>query len=334
MGHDEISERRDGDEQGGSAEPAHASPGSGWLGRPEARRYAVGCVQGSRSVEFIHRLSPPAVACSLRGSNVPQRWALSAGHSDAGRPSGEPTRMQQFAPSKLKPATTTGVYLTQTSADTQVMATPEVDEALELATRLATELDGGTTDASAAVAERLVDLVRALDRRSIDPYTGDYLVSGALEVETSLRGRESNPPASIRIGVETIRQALTRVVEGRESSDDRALRELVTWLLVRTKSTPTALAEILDVTPGTVRRWMTEDRDPSLPESDEMQRARILARLVASLSHVLTAHGVLGWLAAPHPALKNKPPSALLGEGAAVPDLISLASQGRSQVAS
>lgn len=220
-----------------------------------------------------------------------------------------------------------------TTVDRRSMA-EVVEEALRRATDLVQELDVRSPDELAPPAEQLVDLVRSLERSDIDPYTARHLFAAALEVETSLRARPSAPPASLRLGVETIRQALLRIVEHQETSDDRPLEHVVGWLLRRLHVTPAELAEILDVKPDTVRRWARERRDPALPESDEMRRVRVLAPVVASLSHVLTARGVVSWLLTPHDALKGVPPAKLLGETAAIADLISLASQGRSQIAS
>lgn len=204
----------------------------------------------------------------------------------------------------------------------------------EAARRLAEELAHDlATGAPPHELERrvdaLVDSIRSIDLANADPYTVKHLLAGALDVAAAADPSPRSRPASMAIGLETVRQALDRYLERQVLGDDRPLSEVVHWLLDTTHLSPPALAEILDVSPGTVRRW-SELRSPPLAETDEMGRARVLAQVVLQLSHVLTSRGVVSWLEAEHPALKVRPKD-LLNEPA---QLLSLASQGRSQNAS
>jgi hypothetical protein len=208
-----------------------------------------------------------------------------------------------------------------------------LDDVIARIEAVADRLDDGDPAADVvADAEAVVDAVRALDLREADPFAVNHLLGAALEVETSFRPRPSDTPASLRLGLETMRQSLERLRENQGVSDLRPLREVVDDLMRVMHTNQVGLAKLLEVSPGTVRRWLVDKRDV-WNETEEMLRARTLAQVVNQLRHVLTARGVVAWLRTPHPELKA-PPLSLLGEERAVPRLVGLAARGRSQVAS
>jgi DNA-binding transcriptional regulator YiaG len=215
-----------------------------------------------------------------------------------------------------------------------VATNPSVADAAQLAAEIGAQLDSGADPKTLAErVEQLVDMVRVVEPHVSDDFASRHLLSAALEIETSLRTRPAATPTSLRLGVETIRQALVRVAEDAWAADDAPLHELVERLLTTTHLSVPGLAAILDVDASTVRRWQ-EPRDAGAPETQEMLKARVLARVVARLRHVFTARGVVEWLREPHPALKGRAPAELLGEPGSVRDVVGLAAHGRSQIAS
>ena len=221
-----------------------------------------------------------------------------------------------------------------TSADALTVGTDPAVEARALVDRLAGDLDSGVAQANLAnEIQQLVDLVRKIDLDDADNVTTRFLLDGALEVETSTRTRTVYTQSSLRLGLETIRQALDRLSEDRLVADSRPLSELINWMVRETHATPSHLARIVGVDPKTLRRWASEPRETTA-ETDEMRRARDLARVVLQLSHVLTGRGVISWLETNNPDLKDNRPADLLGDPVRVEQIIGLAAQGRSQAAS
>ena len=168
---------------------------------------------------------------------------------------------------------------------------------------------------------------------SVDPYLAEGLLGGAVVCLKALRDDDvARSRRELRLGLEQVRQALRDVLAEHPVSADQSAKAVARWL-ADTVSVPQAeVARILDVSPRTFQRWLSET-DTAAPTGDDEMRLRIVARLVNHLRHSFTGPGALRWLERPHPQLGDRPPISLLGDEATYPALTQLAARARSMVA-
>lgn len=181
---------------------------------------------------------------------------------------------------------------------------------------------------------RVREVRQSLDRRdleSADPYLILALDSGlfrswAAQVEP---GGEDARRRRLRPALEQVRQALRDLQTETPVADDRPVKDVVSWLDDVLDASQREIAELLETSPRTYQRWLS-DSDDAAPSGEDARRVRVLARIVQHLRHVWTGPGVLMWLRAPHPALDNESPLSALASPDRTIELLGAASASRS----
>ena len=165
---------------------------------------------------------------------------------------------------------------------------------------------------------------------NIDPYLVLAFERGLIEALGGLHEEDAEARrTSVRIGLEQMRQALRDMLEELPVSETRSPKEIASWL-VETLDVPMAqLSELIGVNPRTFQRWVSAAGSAS-PRIEEARRLRIVARVANHLRHALTSEGVIVWFSQPHPELKGRRPSTLLGKPDQAPLLLRLAAYARS----
>lgn len=168
----------------------------------------------------------------------------------------------------------------------------------------------------------------------VDPYLGQALLAAILYSEKCLRhDRDDWRRRTVRVGLERMRQALRDILDEAPSTEEQPAKAVARWLAQNVSVPQAQLADLLDVSPRTWQRWVSET-EPTEPEGDDEARVRAVARIVAHLRYAFTAPGVIRWFERPHPMLQDKPPKSLLYDPTELPVLTRLAAQTRSMVAS
>lgn len=189
--------------------------------------------------------------------------------------------------------------------------------------------------------ERLVDQLDVLlyadaperGLAGIDPYLGESLLGGAVVCLKGLRDDNADERRKrVRLGLERIRQALRDIVDEAPASEVRSSKEVAKWLAHSISVPQTQLADLLQVSPRTLQRWLS-DTDTAHPEGDDEARVRAIAHIASHLRHVFTGPGVVRWFERPHPSLDDRPPLTLLDDPLRFPHLNQLAARARSTVA-
>lgn len=167
-----------------------------------------------------------------------------------------------------------------------------------------------------------------------DPYLGQMVLASALACEKALRAAsEELASTRLRLGLERLRQALRDVIDESPTSDTRPAKEVARWLAAQVNISQAQLAALLQVSPRTFQRWLSES-DPAAPDGDDEARLRTVARVTSHLRHVFTSPGVVRWFERPHPHLDGRAPAELLSDPLELPRLMRLASLSRSTLAS
>jgi len=166
-----------------------------------------------------------------------------------------------------------------------------------------------------------------------DPY---LLLALQKALLSSLRALEHPDPVlarrELRLRLEQLRQVYRDLADARPIYEDRPPKQLVRWLGEVLDVPQARVAQLLNVSPRTLQRWVSES-DESAPGGEEARRVRIVANLVSHLRHALTGAGVLDWFQAPHPMAQGRAPRELLDDADALPVLTSLAASTRSSTA-
>jgi uncharacterized protein (DUF2384 family) len=167
------------------------------------------------------------------------------------------------------------------------------------------------------VIGRLAEALESVSQRElahIDPYFLLSLQRGAIQTLRSLSEVDSlRQKSGVRIGLERMRQALRDVADEAPVSEDLSTKEIVAWLVEQLDSPQDKIAALLGTSTRTLQRWLSK-AEPFEPHGDDAARVKLVAKVVNQLRHSLTSQGVVHWFDAPHPILKGKPPSALLGD--------------------
>ena len=155
---------------------------------------------------------------------------------------------------------------------------------------------------SKVIPAQVVALVERFDRAlyarnpeaglgSVDPYLAEGLLGGAVVCLKALRHDDvARSRRELRLGLEQVRQALRDVLDEHPVGADQSAKAVARWL-ADTVSVPQAeIARILDVSPRTFQRWLSET-DTAAPTGDDEMRLRIVARLVSHLRHSFTGPG-------------------------------------------
>ena len=182
------------------------------------------------------------------------------------------------------------------------------------------------------IGDAVVGLAGALptladDYTEADPYLTRALHSGTIEALLAVRDEDR---AKLRLAVERIRQAL------RDMLDERPVwragtKDAAVWLGSVGLSTDD-LAEVFSVSSDTVRRW-TKPENTQVPSDDHADKVVVVAKIVNHLRHAMTPRGAVQWLLRPHPMLDDRRPVDELKDAESYQQLIRLASNARSFVA-
>lgn len=201
------------------------------------------------------------------------------------------------------------------------------------AAQQAMTLERGLPTAVYELVDELADRLAAPSSyTAIDPYLRNNLLVALLAGEKSLRAaNEDDRRSRVRIALEQVRQVLRDVSDeapAAESADTAA----VVRFIDDTLSVPQHdIAELLGVHVRTLQRWL---KGEAKPEGDDEARVRMVAKTLAHLRHMYTAPGVVRWFSRPHAALGGRPPIALLDDPVKASELVRVAAQSRSTVAS
>lgn len=166
-----------------------------------------------------------------------------------------------------------------------------------------------------------------------DPY---LLVAMQQSLLAAVRALENPRPEQarreLRVRLEQLRQVYRDLADARPVFEDRPAKELARWLAQVLDVPHARLAELLDVSPRTFQRWVSET-DSSEPAGDDARRVRLVANMVGHLRHALTGRGVVEWFERPHPLIDGRAPKELLDDPDALTQLTRLAASTRSAIA-
>jgi uncharacterized protein (DUF2384 family) len=112
----------------------------------------------------------------------------------------------------------------------------------------------------------------------------------------------------------------------------RALTWLIEALQIRVRANET-VGRVLGVNKRQVQRWLSP-KDPAPIADEYVIKILTLGRITESLRHVYTGPGVVHWLETPRPELEGRSPATLLADTEKRQDLLALARQSRSMIAS
>lgn len=187
-------------------------------------------------------------------------------------------------------------------------------------------------DTVSDIAEDVVALAGALPKfadgyAEADPYLTRALQAGTINALLAVRDEDRT---ELRVAVERVRQAL------RDMLDERPVwsagtKDAAVWLGSVGLSIDD-LAEVFAVSPETVRRWVNPSNAQS-PTGEQADRVVVTAKIVNHLRHAMTPRGALQWLTRSHPALSDRRPVDELKDAESYQQLVRLASNARSFVA-
>jgi hypothetical protein len=185
------------------------------------------------------------------------------------------------------------------------------------------------------VVLRLGDRLEAIadaELLAVDPYFILAIQSGTIQ---ALRALDLDDPAQerrgVRIGLERVRQALRDVSDEGASAEDRPPKLVVRWLVETLDAPYPRVAELLQTSPRTLQRWLSQGS--TQPRGEDAARVRVVAKVTNQLRHVLTGEGVLRWFESPRADLSGRTPAELLADLDEAPHLIRLAASARVSVA-
>lgn len=138
----------------------------------------------------------------------------------------------------------------------------------------------------------------------------------------------------LRVLIEELRFRLARLAERQWVADDRPVKDVVRWLDRLLTISQAAKGELFGVSDRTWQRWASET-ETAHPTGDDERQVRLVARVVAELRHLLTANGVVDWLANAEPALGGRSPRQVVrdGEPERLKTLFALAAASRAGAA-
>jgi hypothetical protein len=188
------------------------------------------------------------------------------------------------------------------------------------------------TTSVSAVSDEVFELASTLPRfpedyAQADPYLTRALQSGAISALLAVRNEDRS---ALRIAIEQVRQAL------RDMLDERPVwragpKDAAVWLGHAGLSTDD-LAELFSVSPETIRRWVNPD-NTQCPTGEQADKVVVVAKIVNHLRHAMTPRGAMQRLMRSHPALDDRRPVEELKDAESYRQLIRLASNARSFVA-
>jgi uncharacterized protein (DUF2384 family) len=168
------------------------------------------------------------------------------------------------------------------------------------------------------------------DLEAIDPYLWIDVQAAALRAQRAAHLDDHRAQRrAVRIALEEIRFLMARLAERQPVAEDRPIADVMRWLDAKLAVSQRRKADLLGVGERTYQRWVSATEAAS-PDAEHELRARIVARIVAQLRHVLTGPGVVDWFETPHRALDATAPIDLLYDASATERLLELAVAARS----
>ncbi len=167
---------------------------------------------------------------------------------------------------------------------------------------------------------------------AVDPYLSNSLLAALLAGEKGLRAaNEDDRRSRVRIALEQVRQVLRDVADEAPTAESTDTARVVRFINDTLSVPQHDIAELLGVHVRTLQRWL---KGGAMPEGDDEARVRMVAKTLAHLRHMYTAPGVVRWFSRPHAALGGRRPLELLDDPVEAADLVRVAAQSRSTVAS
>lgn len=167
---------------------------------------------------------------------------------------------------------------------------------------------------------------------AIDPYLSNSLLAALLAGEKGLRAaNEDDRRSQVRIALEQVRQVLRDVADEAPVAESTDTATVVRFIDDTLSVPQHDVAELMGVHVRTLQRWL---KGGAMPEGDDEARVRMVAKTLAHLRHVYTAPGVVRWFSRPHAALGGRRPLELLDDPVEAAELVRVAAQSRSTVAS
>ena len=109
----------------------------------------------------------------------------------------------------------------------------------------------------------------------------------------------------VRLPLEQIRVLVAQIIEDAPYGADVSVEEVLHNLVGRLRVPQREIAELLDVAPRTLQRWLAPGA--TVPPGAEESRVRLVAQLVNQLRHSFTPTGVVAWFHRQHPLLEARP---------------------------
>jgi hypothetical protein len=183
----------------------------------------------------------------------------------------------------------------------------------------------GRLQTSETVPESVLGLVTALcedianadldDASEVSPAAWIAVQSAALRAFSAVHEPdERERRRRLRLLIEELRFRLARLAEDQPISDGRPIKDVVRWLDQAWNVSQSAKGNLFEVSDRTWQRWASAN-ETSEPTGDEDRQVRLVARLVNDLRFLLTANGVLDWLAAELPDLRGRAPIDVVRDG-------------------
>lgn len=186
------------------------------------------------------------------------------------------------------------------------------------------------------LVEEVADAIAAGDREevaAVNPWLWIRLQSAALRAQASLRQDDPQRRRQLRLALEQMRFLFARIAEREPIGEDRPVGEVAHWLDLKLASvSQPRKAELLQVSPRTYQRWIS-DREPASPSGEDERRLRLVARIVSQLRHSLTGPGVVDWFDHPRADLGGVSPAAIIDDSDKLELLLGAAAASRGNVA-
>jgi uncharacterized protein (DUF2384 family) len=167
-------------------------------------------------------------------------------------------------------------------------------------------------------------------RSSIDPYLWIQIQAAALRARNAVGADDgAKQRRAVRVALEQVRFLFARLAERQPVAEDRPIKDVLAWLDEKLAVPQRRKADLLGVGERTYQRWVSPN-ETAAPEAEQEHRARVVARVTSQLRHVLTGPGVVDWFETSMEDLDDRKPLDVLGDPAAVEQVLHLAVAPRS----
>lgn len=165
----------------------------------------------------------------------------------------------------------------------------------------------------------------------VDPYLVNMLFGAGWRALKALRDDNQEVRRNnLRIALEQVRHALRDIATSVPYAADVPAKEVLARLVDDLRVQQAVLAELLQVSPRQLQRWLSEE-GPA-PAAEDEARLRTVAQIVNQLRHTFTAPGIVAWFEREHPHL-GETPIEVLDDPLRHPELVDLARAARTTTA-